>query len=77
MKGCEGKMSKKHAILMVACCLIPVAGLAAIYLFKLPFNAVLIGLMLVVCPLSHLFTMNSISHEEHEVTTPHSHHESV
>jgi hypothetical protein len=40
-------MTKKHAWLMLACCLVPLAGLAAIFLFNVPTNTVLlVGLAL-------------------------------
>jgi len=47
-------MNKKHLWLMLACCLVPVIGLAAIFMFTVPVNTfVLVGLAL-FCPLSHL-----------------------
>ena len=56
-------MKRTHLLLMIICCLVPLVGLAAIALFKVPFNTVLwIGLIL-FCPLSHLLMMKFVSHE--------------
>jgi len=59
-------MSKKHTIIMVACCVIGMGAVAAIFLFKLPVNSVLVGLMLLVCPLSHLLMMGAMGNKGHE-----------
>ena len=40
-------MTKKHVWLMLACCFVPIVGLAAIYLFNIPVSTVLlVGLAL-------------------------------
>jgi hypothetical protein len=59
-------MSKKHTILMLACCLIGIGAAAAIFLFKIPSNNVLFGLMLLLCPLSHLLMMRFMGHQDHD-----------
>ncbi len=59
-------MSKKHALIMVACCLIALGAAAAVLLFKVPFNNVFIILMVLLCPLSHLLMMGTMKHGEHE-----------
>ena len=51
---------------MVACCLIGMGAVAAIFLFKLPANSVLVGLMLLVCPLSHLLMMGAMGKQGHQ-----------
>jgi hypothetical protein len=67
----EIAMSKKHTFIMIACCVIGMGGVAAIFLFKLPVNSVLVGLMLLVCPLSHLLMMSMMGKQDqqhHETT---------
>lgn len=59
-------MSKKHALIMIACCLIAFGAAAAVLLFKVPLNNAFIILMFLLCPLSHLLMMGSMKHNEHE-----------
>ncbi|MRS02640.1 DUF2933 domain-containing protein [bacterium] len=59
-------MSKKHALIMVACCLIALGAAAAVLLFKVPFNNVFIILMFLLCPLSHLLMMGMMKQNGHE-----------
>jgi ABC-type transport system involved in cytochrome bd biosynthesis fused ATPase/permease subunit len=50
-------MIKKHLVLMILCCLIPLAVLAAIFIFNVPLSTTLLVLVVLLCPLSHIFMM--------------------
>lgn len=57
-------MNKKHTLLMLACCLVPLLALGAIFLFKLPVSQVLYFGLILLCPLSHLLMMRGMMHGE-------------
>lgn len=60
-------MQKKHFLIMLACCLIPLVALAAVFLFNVPVNTVLLVGLVLFCPLSHILMMG---HERNESHTP-------
>ena len=67
-------MNKKHILLMLAGCLIPIAGLAAIFFFRVPVNSVLLIGLALFCPLSHLLMMMFMPAHNHESLATHPQH---
>lgn len=69
-------MKRKHMLLMIACCLIPIIALGAIFLFKLPVSQVLFYGLILLCPLSHILMMifmgrgEGHDHSLHQAKTP-------
>jgi uncharacterized membrane protein YccC len=52
----------KMAWVMIIGCLLPLVVLGAIYFFNLPLNIVLVGALILLCPLSHLLMMRYMGH---------------
>jgi len=56
-------MKKSHILLMLLCCLIPLAGIAAIMLFRVPTSSVLYFGLVLLCPLMHVLMMATMRHD--------------
>lgn len=56
-------MKRSHTLLVLLCCLVPVAALAAIALLRLPTNTVILAGMVILCPLSHMLMMVRMRHD--------------
>ncbi len=60
-------VSKKHALLMLAFCLVPLIALGAVNILHIPLNQLLLYGMILICPISHLFMMKFMMHgEDHD-----------
>jgi len=65
-------MTKKHMLIMLACCLVPLAALAAITVFNVPANTVVYFGILLLCPLLHFVMMRNMGHDHAEHSGHHS-----
>ena len=59
-------MNRKHALLMVLCCLIPLVGFAAISIFRIPANTVIYVGLALACPAMHLLMMRGMVDHNHD-----------
>lgn len=59
-------MNRKHAVIMILCCLIPIGVLAAVSVFRIPLSTVLTSAIVLLCPLSMLFMMRSMGRDHGE-----------
>ena len=56
-------MKKSHLWLMLLCCLVPLAGIAAIVLFGVQTSSVLYFGLVLLCPLMHVLMMGKMRHD--------------
>lgn len=56
-------MKKSHLWIKILCCLIPIVGLAAIFLFNIFVSNVLLFGLILLCLVSHLLMMKYMGHE--------------
>jgi len=68
-------MNRKHALLMILCCLIPLAAFAAISILRVPVNTVIFVAIALACPAMHLLMMRGMAnhggeHAHHQVEAP-------
>ncbi|MDO8687165.1 MAG: hypothetical protein Q7K41_01105 [Dehalococcoidales bacterium] len=59
-------MTKKHLWIMLACCLLPVAALVAVSVFKVPVGTLGLYALLLLCPLGHFLLMRGMGHRHQE-----------
>ena len=58
-------MNKKHMLIMLACCLVPLAAFGAIAVFKVPVNTVVYVGLFLLCPAMHLLMMRNMTGHDH------------
>ena len=68
-------MTKKHMLLMLACCLIPIGLIVAIGALALPTSGLTTTVIALMCPAMMLFMMFGMrggheEHHEHHTTPP-------
>ena len=68
---------KRHTLLMLACCLIPLVALGAVAVFDVSTKSVFTLGMLLLCPLLHLLMMRGMmghDHADHDQHAAHAAH---
>jgi hypothetical protein len=73
-KGRKTPMNRKHMLIMILCCLIPVILLAAFFIFKIPLTTVVYAGLILICPLSHVLMMVFMKHGHSDEDKEHMHH---
>lgn len=53
----KNKMNKKHLILMILGCVIPMAVIFILFIIGIPLNKILLFGLILICPLSHILMM--------------------
>jgi len=53
-------MNKRHLWTMLLCCLLPILGLAAVLLLKIPVTTLIYVGLALLCPLAHFFMMGNM-----------------
>jgi hypothetical protein len=60
---------------MVLCCLIPLAGFAAISILRIPANTVIFVALALACPAMHLLMMKGMMGHDRDDASAHAHHQ--
>ena len=58
-------MTKKHLLLMLACCLIPIAAIVAIGVLAIPITALTQIVIVLLCPIMMFFMMRGMHGHGH------------
>ena len=66
-------MNKHHIWIMLLCCLLPLLGLAAIFLFNISANTVLYFGLILLCPIGHFFMMGNMHNHNDQSQDTHVH----
>jgi len=65
LKKAYNKIKNNHALMMIACCSIPLVLLAVIYLFGIS-NSFLSLFIILLCPLMHFWMMKHMGEHVHQ-----------
>ncbi len=57
-------MSRKHIMIMLLCCLIPIVAIVLIRVFGIPLNSIVYTGLLLLCPLLHILMMRGMGKNE-------------
>lgn len=63
-------MTRKHLILMLLGCGLPIVVLAAVFLFQVKLSTPALFALLLLCPLSHLLMLGRHGLGEHQAAHP-------
>jgi hypothetical protein len=64
-------MTRKHTLLMILGCLLPIAALVAIFLFQVQVNTIILVAIILLCPILHLLMMRDhAGHAAHHQVGP-------
>ena len=63
-------MNQRSALWILAGCLAMAIGVAAVFVFGVPVNNVLLVALVLACPLAHLFMMRSGMHDHGQHQAP-------
>ncbi len=59
-------MTKRHILIMLACCLVPVLAMTAVVLFRVPISSVIWFAFVLICPLSMILMMKFMMTDQHD-----------
>lgn len=65
-------MMKKHFLIMLVCCLLPVVGIAAVVLFNIPLSSVIWFALILICPISMMLMMKFMMDDKQDHSSSHS-----
>jgi len=58
-------MTRKHSLLMLACCLVPIAAIIMIGVFSIPITTLTQIVIVLLCPLMMFFMMRGMHDDKH------------